>query len=397
MDPIQSFAGQDVTPESSGAFTVDLRAAAHRYEQQARREPSLMLARLVQATVAAGGTQVRLELNNGIIEAQLCLPENGSSETAQAHLRAAILLARSLQPRRLTWHCQGQSVDLLAEDAFLPAQGQQGFPLQGLARWHFEPRPRRLWSVLTGGRRPDHMAFLHARCCFAPIPICVNGSPPLGNAFGGVRPHLLNLEFAWLHLVQRSAPRRLALVAPEPEFFAPGTVQLGSVEVQGSAPFGSRTTDRRLVLSGVEEPEVRCVDLFEKVVLYSPDLRSRPALALTNSTVPAGDSLLVRRLWEWTNGHAYQCDEVSGGKPPRYLLASIWVNRWEDERHLSELYPVLDGVVLNKVERSDFPRGYRVYFAGPDLNVDFSGLNVVQDSTFERYLRGISEQLQVLL
>jgi len=78
------------------------------------------------------------------------------------------------------------------------------------------------------------------------------------------------------------------------------------------------------------------------------------------------------------------------------VCARRWISQCYPVDQPSELWPVQDGLLLNKLLRPRCPGGFRVIMAVSGLNLDLDQLNLVQDELFHELEAELAPELERL-
>jgi len=137
-----------------------------------------------------------------------------------------------------------------------------------------------------------------------------------------------------------------------------------------------RFPPKAYILEGAELPSV-----IERKLAYDD---SSQGLVLTNQTSGAPNTYNpVISQWEWHNPDAYMSPETTRESSAPTLCARRWISLFPSESQPSELWPVQDGLLLNKLPLGRCVGGCRVVVPVRDLNLDLDQLNLLQDESFQ--------------
>lgn len=350
---------------------MDLLAAQRKLAKVSQLEPGLMLGKLVQAAVVARATQVRFSVSARDIQARINFPETArTDQEVQEHMATAFALAQGLRPRELSWRCGGLTRQFTGR-----VSGEGALKTEGLAIFRFEGRyPTLLEEIYSWVvARRDAACLLRERAYLCPIPVYLDAVRINAPAAAQIRPGCEVVQ-----LSRRGVPPRQRVLAAPPSQCWPQVVWMDGQTLRGKDAFG-RAMDPRFppkayILEGAEGPEIR----ERKVVDCSA------GLVLTNQTrILESGVFCVLSQWEWHNPDAYLSPETTLESAFPSLCARRWISLSHDQTQQSELWPVQDGLLLNKVPLTRCPGGCRVIVPVREMNLDLDQLNILQDEVFQ--------------
>ena len=393
LDPISQLVAEG-RKVSSGSFTMDLLAAQRKLSKVAELEPGLMLGKIIQAAVVAQATQVRFAVSARDIVAKINFPESArTDQEVQEHMATAFALAQGLRPRELTWTCGGVTRSFVGR-----VSGEGALRTEGLAVFRFEGRYPSLWEELRAMvvARRDAACLLRERAYLCPIPVFVDAVRVNQPAQAGIQPGCDILQ-----LSRRGILPRNQVLAPSPRACRAQKVLLGEQTFQGKTSFGEEPSPmhplKTLILEGTQNPRAaeREIPLQEQLDLRS--VVTSPGLALCNQ-VQRSDGLLNRitRQTDWLNPEAHLSPETTRESFDPTLYAQRWISRLDKVQLPSELWPVQDGLLLNKVLLPNCPVGFRVIMPVREMNLDLDQLNVLQDEIFQELQENLNGELKRL-
>lgn len=377
------------TKVGSGGFTVDLEAAARKLAKVAALEPGLMLGRLVQAATVAGATQIRFSVGEDTVEAKIFFEgQCANPALTQQYLRQAMALALSQKPRELSWECGARHLDVLKGDLVLSAQEEvehEAIPARGLSVFRYRERDKGFWESIFGGLRArgSYHSFLSKRCQVSPLPVYLDAC----------RLNLINepkseFDLTSIELQSASAPLCQRIAVPNSSLFCAGTVHLGGEIYRGDRPFfgvglfDMRNENKTLVLRGVARARV--------VHTRGPNLAA--AMRLTNRSELRNNGNVAIRVaveeWSWEDCETFLSPLTTQVATPLHLCAKIWTSQGKG-RYPAELFPVVDGLMLNPVVIRDLTPGTRIIAVCSGMETDLEGMNVLQNDQFTKFVKSL--------
>jgi len=379
MDPIQQLAAEG-RKESSGSFTMDLLAAHRKLTKVSQLEPGLMLGKIIQAAVVARAVQVRFAVSASDIQAKINFPETArTDQQVQEHMATAFALAQGLKPRELSWVCGGQTRRFTGRDT-----GNGPLRTEGLAVFRFEGRYPSLWEEIRSWivARRDAACLLRERAFLCPIPVFLDACRVNGPQQAGILP---GCEVVQLSL--RGAIPRERITAPCPFLAEAQHVNLNGVSHEGRNSFG-RTVDPRhppkfYIFEGADRPEVERRPGQGVALRSAPPASVGSGVILSNTCAVNVDYYSVSEQVEWNNPHAYLSSETSLASYSPNFCARRWISISDNQNSPSELWPIQDGLLLNKLPLTRCIPGCRVIVPVQEINLDLDQLNMQQDEIFQ--------------
>jgi hypothetical protein len=370
LDPIAELVAEG-RKESSGSFTMDLLAAQRKLAKVSQLEPGLMLGKIVQAAVVARATQVRFAVSARDIVAKINFPESArTDQEVQEHMATAFALAQGLRPRELTWKCGDRLRSFTGR-----VSGEGALQTEGLAVFRFEGRYPTLWEEIRSwvSARRDAASLLLERAVLCPVPVYLDA----------VRINEPKKLVSWpggevVQVTARSAGLRERILAPGPSDCFAQVVRVADEVLRGKNAFW-RTPDPRFppkayLLEDAQTPKIEELGKYQ----------TQRGMALTNQTQVGLDNVpRLLKQWDWTNPDAYLSPETTRLGESSMLCARRWISLLPDSKQPSELWPVQDGLLLNKVPLSRCVGGCRVIVPVRNLNLDLDQLNMLQDDFFQ--------------
>ena len=370
---------------------MDLLAAQRKLAKVGELEPGLMLGKLIQAAVVARATQVRFALSARDIVCKINFPESArTDQEVQEHMATAFALAQGLRPRELTWTCSGVTRGFVGR-----VSGEGALRTEGLAVFRFEGRYASLWEELRAlvVARRDAACLLRERAYLCPIPVFVDAVRVNHPARAGIYPGCEILQ-----LSRRGALPRSQVLAPCPWACQAQTVVLEGKTYRGESSFGLPVSPlhppKTVLIEGAEKPQVseRQIAPGER-----PDLRgiiTSPGVALCSYSERDYDSVSrILQQTDWLNPDAYLSPETTLARTNPTFYARRWISLLDKVQGKSELWPVQDGLLLNKVLLTKCPSGFRVIVPVQGMNLDLDQLNVLQDEIFHELQDQIRAEL----
>ncbi|MBN9420779.1 hypothetical protein ABS71_19320 [bacterium SCN 62-11] len=377
MDPIAELVAEG-RKESSGSFTMDLLAAQRKLAKVSQLEPGLMLGKIVQAAVVARATQVRFAVSARDIVAKINFPESArTDQEVQEHMATAFALAQGLRPRELTWTCAGLTRQFTGR-----VSGEGALKTEGLAVFRFEGRYPTLWEEIRSWvvARRDAACLLRERAYLCPIPVFLD-AVRLNHPGGSTGKQGAEV----VQVTLRGGVPRERVLAPCPRSCSAQVVGIGDQVLRGKNAFwhtpDPRFPLRTYILEGADRPRVSEPGSGTFVLTNIAHFNQ-------NSGLP-----YVSKQWEWDNPDPYLSPETTLESQFPSLCARRWISLFPDTKLESELWPVQDGLLLNKLPLSRCPGGARVIMPVREMNLDLDQLNVLQDERFQE----IQEELMTEL
>lgn len=364
---------------------MDLLAAQRKLAKVSQLEPGLMLGKILQAAVVARATQVRFAVSAYDIQAKINFPETArTDQEVQEYMATAFALAQGLRPRKLSWQCGGLTRHFTGR-----VSGEGALKTEGLAIFRFEGRYPSLFEEIRSWvvARRDAACLLHERAYLCPIPVFLDAvrvnAPEAAKILPGCEV---------VQLALRGGLPRHRVIAPCPRQCRSQVVWLNEQVVRGGKAFGEtpdpRFRPKAYILEGADAPQ-----LTERNFTAYEYVDSRPTLAashgpatlvLSNTTNGRTESLNhVSSQWEWNNADAYLSLDTTRESYLQTLCARRWISLFPNESQQSELWPVQDGLLLNKVPLSRCVGGCRVIVPVREMNLDLDQLNMLQDEVFQ--------------
>ncbi|MFN8612075.1 MAG: hypothetical protein U0931_31310 [Vulcanimicrobiota bacterium] len=357
--------------DSSGTFSLDVLAAQRKLARLSQAQPGLMLGKLVQAAVA--GAAHSLAFTIGSNEIRACLDFTSAVTNlgrVQKHLAMAVALAQVVQPSELSWQSGGQKYSLVD-----PAHSPDDLAIRGPSVFSFRARPTSFWDGLKEllGQRHNSAQFVYERCLRCPVPVSIDARP-VNNPTWSIQG---DLQCDLVELAPPEAEPRQIILASTQQLNGYGTTWLN---------------DQRFTADPLRP--------HQPVVML--DVPAQPEI-VTAATL--SDGLLLAKSFEMVREY----DDGSYREVERVLSRTVWLNHapylsqsqlrartWARmlRRSLpSTLFPVLDGLQLDKVSLPNCPPGCTVIRAVSDLAVDLDQLHLIQDDAF----RSMEQELAQLL
>lgn len=369
QDPVGRLVSEGVE-HSTGVFTMDSEASRRKLAQLARLEPELMLGKLVQAAVAGKASQVRFRVRRQSLEADIHFPPGPASAKTRGYLKLALAWASYQEPRQLSWSC-GSCQEPEAS---------------GSCHFVFESRVWEQLRALVTGRRNYHI-FLSERTYLCPVPVYLDSV--LVNR---IPASLFNNASE----VLRALPSATGFLAPSLSLFEASSVHIGDQQAARHASDHRGIGQRPVVVEGVPDARLESKSLHSE---FQPEpwlpYEAEDVLLCASCENFGTSGWKVLEQWEWRNAQAYLSEIGS----PRFTK----VDRWVSFRYLSyrqdpcELWPVLDGVLLEMVLLPEGPPGCRVIQAVDGLRVDLDQRRLVQDERFQQFCRHLLEEVERML
>ena len=392
-DPIRQLLAEG-RKVSSGGFTMDLLAAQRKLSKVAELEPGLMLGKVIQAAVVAQATQVRFALSARDIVAKINFPEAArTDQEVQEHMATAFALAQGLRPRGLTWTCGGVTRSFVGR-----VSGEGALRTEGLAVFRFEGRYTTLWEELRAlvVARRDAACLLRERAYLCSIPVFVDAVRVNHPAQAGIHPGCDVLQ-----LSRRGNLPRNQVLAPSPRACQAHKVLLDDETYLGKSSFGENPSPmhslKTVILEGAKDPDVVERKIPDREQFDLRNVVTSPGLALCNHVGPGIDGLnRVSVQTDWINPEAYLSPETTRESFDPTLYAQRWISRLDKVQRPSELWPVQDGLLLNKVLLPNCPVGFRVIIPVRDMKLDLDQLNVLQDEVFQKLQEQLNAELKRL-
>ncbi len=364
---------------------MDLLAAQRKLAKVSQLEPGLMLGKILQAAVVARATQVRFAVSARDIQAKINFPEAArTDQEVQEHMATAFALAQGLRPRELSWQCGGLTRQFTGR-----VSGEGALKTEGLAVFRFEGRYPSLFEEIASWvvARRDAACLLRERAFLCPIPVFLDAVRVNAPESARLQPGCEVVQLA----LKGGLPRN-RVIAPCPRLAQAQAVWLDNRVVRGYLSFGERPDPRfppkSFIFEGAEGVQMAERQLGPHAVV---DSRATLAanhgpgtLALTNHSSGHGQvPVTVSSQWEWLNADAYLSLETTRESYLQTLCARRWISLFPDQKQQSELWPVQDGLLLNKIPLTRCAGGCRVVVPVREVNLDLDQLNVLQDEVFQ--------------
>jgi len=377
LDPIEQLVSEG-RKESSGSFTMDLLAAHRKLAKVSQLEPGLMLGKIIQAAVVARAVQVRFAVSARDIQAKINFPETArTDQEVQEHMATAFALAQGLKPRELTWLCAGETRRFTGRDT-----GNGPLRTEGLCVFRFEGRYPSLWEEMTSWimARRDAACLLRERAYLCPIPVFLDACRVNRPDQAGIRP---GCEVVQLTL--RGGLPRDRVLAPAPRDAEAQRVHMDGRLFEGHNSFG-RPIDPRYppkvyILEGADRPEIKERNHYDG---WQADMVGRPVtdIVVLCNTIGSLQFFNATNQVEWLNPHPYLSPETTLANYAPNLCARRWITITDNQNSPSELWPLHDGLLLNKLPLTKCVGGCRVIVPVSQVNLDLDQLNMQQDEIF---------------
>ncbi|MBS2035666.1 hypothetical protein JST97_11815 [bacterium] len=381
MDPIQQLVSEG-RKESSGSFTMDLLAAHRKLTKVAQLEPGLMLGKIIQAAVVARAVQVRFAVSASDIQAKINFPETArTDQEVQEHMATAFALAQGLKPRELSWACGGETRRFTGRDT-----GHGPLRTEGLAVFRFEGRYPSLWEEVRSWivARRDAACLLRERAFLCPIPVFLDACRVNSPELAGIRP---GCEVVQLTL--RGGLARDRVIGPSPFAAQAQRVHIAGETYQGrnsfARPVDPRHPPKLFIFEGAAKPEVQWRTLRgEEQYATAPSRAARDlgGVVLCNVIHSSGEIALASDQVEWHNPHPYLSPDTSLASYSPSFCARRWISIFDNQNSPSELWPIQDGLLLNKLPLPRCVPGCRVILPANEINLDLDQLSMQQDEVF---------------
>lgn len=381
MDPISQLVSEG-RKDSSGSFTMDLLAAHRKLTKVSQLEPGLMLGKIVQAAVVARAAQVRFTVSTSEIQAKINFPEAArTDQEVQEYMATAFALAQGLKPRELSWTCAGETRRFTGRDT-----GHGPLKTEGLAVFRFDCPYPSLWEEIRSWivARRDASCLLRERAYLCPIPVFLDACRVNRPEGVGIR---AGCEVVQLTL--RGGLPRERVIAVSPYAAEAQRVHIDGQTYIGQKSFGRAIDPRHppkfYILEGADRPKV------EHRHLYGGERKSDPirqtaadlgGVVLCNVDISSADVFAVSEQVEWHNPHPYLSPETSLTSYSPSFCARRWISIFDNQNSPSELWPLQDGLLLNKLQLSACVPGCRVVVPLSGVNLDLDQLSMQQDEVF---------------
>lgn len=352
---------------------MDLLAAQRKLAKVSQLEPGLMLGKILQAAVVARAAQVRFAISARDVQAKINFPDSArTDQEVQEHMATAFALAQGLKPRELSWQCGGLTRQFTGR-----VSGEGALKTEGLAVFRFEGRyPSLLEEIYSWVvARRDAACLLRERAFLCPIPVFLDAvrvnAPDAARILPGCEV---------VQLARRGKAPRDRVLAPCPSRCRAQVVGLNERVMFGKNAFGEvpdpRYPPKAYILEGAEQPQVE-----ERKFGFG---ESAPGLVLTNQVIGSQNTVFeTSSQWEWNNPDPYLSPETTRESYWPTLCARRWISLFPNQSQPSELWPVQDGLLLNKLPLTRCPGGCRVIVPVREMNLDLDQLNILQDDLFQ--------------
>jgi len=346
-----------------GTFTQDFRAAARKKTELARREPSLMLGRLLQVAVAWNARSVHFIIDSNDLEVRIKHGGTSPVPVMQDYLKSAFMLAAALEPSDTRW--------TLAEDE---------------ARYRYYEKRLGFWEGLRRDllKRTRHHTWLFEHCRFSPIPVFLDGC-----RLNDPSPREGSLQV--MEVVPASDLARHRIIAPSPRALGSTRTFLDDKCYSARNLPHANNWNRASQVLWLEGPKK------VKVEQHGPQGPGSDYVTLVNESGFWGSGSESGSQWDWMEAGNYRSPATTPTTSATHMVVRYWLSHSPGANYPATLHPVRDGLLLESVTLDDFPPGSRLVMATPDLALDLEERRVIQDEAFQSLVKPIQRRFEEIL